>query len=153
MTRSMAAASPPAPVPRSIARWVASLGSEKSRALWMAAASVKWARGSPARCRAWTVSARATCVNLSPARAAAAVLLERLAVYLYAAALAQVAHQIGVDGALVLATALRVARPHRHVHGAADLLVEEHVAGAAVDAEIGTDPELAQPARALVGVQ
>ena len=37
--------------------------------------------------------------------------------------------------------------------GAADLLVEQHVPGAAVDAEVGADPELAEPARALIRVE
>ena len=82
-----------------------------------------------------------------------AVLLERLAVDLDPAAPAQVADQVGVDGALVLPAALRVAGPDRHVHGAADLLVEQDVAGPAVDPVVGADAELAQAARALVGVE
>ena len=83
----------------------------------------------------------------------APVLLERLAVDLDPAAPAQVADQVGVDGALVLAAGLRVARADRHVDGAADLLVEQDVAGAAVDPVVGADPELAEPAGALVGVE
>src|SRR4051794_9419578 len=83
----------------------------------------------------------------------APVFLEWLAVDRDPAAPAQIAHQIGVDGALVLAAALRVAGADRHVDRAADLLVEEHVAGSAVDAEVGADAELAEPARTLVGVE
>src|SRR5690606_33345921 len=70
-----------------------------------------------------------------------------------AAALAQVADEIGVNGALVAPAALRVGGPDRQVHGAADLLVQQHVASAPVDAVVRADPELAEPAGALVGVE
>ncbi len=77
-----------------------------------------------------------------------AVLLQQLAVDLDPAAAAQVADHVGVDGALVVPAALRVARANRQVHGAADLLVEQDVAGAAVDPVVGADPELAETAGA-----
>ena len=66
---------------------------------------------------------------------------------------AQVADQVGVDGALVDAARLGVAGADREVDGAADLLVEQDRAGAVLDPEVGADPELAQAARALVGVE
>ena len=58
-----------------------------------------------------------------------------------------------MDGALVLSPALRVASPDGHVDGAADLLVEQHVPRAPVDRVVGSDPELAEPPRPLVGVE
>ena len=43
--------------------------------------------------------------------------------------------------------------PTREVDRAADLLVEQDLLREAVDAVVGADPELAEPARALVGVE
>jgi len=58
----------------------------------------------------------------------APVLLKRLAVDLDPAATPKIADKVRVNGALVLPAALRIARSNRHVHGAADLLVEQDIA-------------------------
>src|SRR3954452_18912766 len=68
-------------------------------------------------------------------------------------AAAQVADEVPVQGARVLAARLRIRAPEREVDGAADLLVEEDRAGRAVDAEVRPDPELAEVARAAVGLE
>ena len=50
----------------------------------------------------------------------------------------------------VASAGLRVRATERKVNGAADLLVEENRADRARDAEVGSDPNLAQLARAFV---
>src|SRR3954454_288345 len=80
-------------------------------------------------------------------------LLDDLAVGGQAPAGAQVADEVPVQGALVLAAGLRIRAPESEVDGAADLLVVEDRAGRARDAEGGADPDLAQEARAVVGGQ
>ena len=65
----------------------------------------------------------------------------------------QVLDEIPVDTRLVDAAEIRVAVPERDVHGAVHLLVEERVLHVARDARVAADPELAEPARALVGVE
>src|SRR5215211_6536994 len=81
------------------------------------------------------------------------VLLEDLAVDGDPAALAQIADHVAVDGALVDAARLGIALADREVDRAADLLVEQDVARSAVDPVVGADPQLAQPPRAVVGVE
>ena len=76
-----------------------------------------------------------------------AVLLQDLAVDLDPAALAQVADEVGVHGAVVDTTGLGVAGPDGEVDGSADLLVEQDVPRAAVDPVVGADAELAQAPR------
>src|SRR4051794_39452599 len=78
---------------------------------------------------------------------------DQLAVGGDAPAVAQVADEIPVDRAGVLAAGFRVRAADRHVDGAADLLVEEDRADRAVDAEVRADAELAEPAGAVVGGQ
>src|SRR5436190_5617902 len=83
----------------------------------------------------------------------ATVLLERLAVHFDSPAPSQVADEIGMNSALVAAAALGIARAHGHVHGAADLLVQQDIAGAPIDPVVGPDAELAETARPGVGVE
>src|SRR5690606_23691042 len=66
---------------------------------------------------------------------------------------AEVADHVPVDRGLVDAAGLGVGLAHGEVDGAADLLVEEDLAGPVGDAEVGADPELAEAAGALVGVE
>ena len=54
---------------------------------------------------------------------------------------------------LFVPAALRIGHPDRHVDRAADLLVEQDLLGGGGDAEVRADSELAQPARAVVGVE
>ena len=54
---------------------------------------------------------------------------------------------------LFCAAGLGVAHPDRHVHGAADLLVEQDLLGAGGDPVVRADAELAEAARAVVGVE
>ena len=58
-----------------------------------------------------------------------------------------------MDTRLVDAAEIRVAVPERDVHRAVHLLVEERVLHVARDARVAADAELAEPARALVGVE
>src|SRR3954452_17503954 len=62
-----------------------------------------------------------------------AVLLHDDAVDFELAAEAEVADEVGMDGRLVGAPGLGVGRADGHVDGAADLLVEQDLAGATVD--------------------
>src|SRR5262245_18982749 len=72
---SIAAASAPAPVPRSTARWMLSFGIEASRAFWIAVARAGFPSGSPPPSRAATVLARASFVNIFPRFASVAAFL------------------------------------------------------------------------------
>src|SRR4051812_27344363 len=81
----------------------------------------------------------------------AAVLEQRLAVGAEAAALAQVADHVPVDGRLVRAARLGIGAADREVHGPADLLVEEDRADRAVDPEVRADADLAEARGAGVG--
>ena len=65
----------------------------------------------------------------------------------------QVLDDVPVDRRLVRAAHVGEAEAEREVHRAVDLLVEVHVAHVARDAGVGTDPELADAPRALVGVE
>src|SRR3954454_13812467 len=65
----------------------------------------------------------------------------------------QVTNHVPMHRRVVLSARLRIAHAARHVHRAADLLVEQDLLGASGDAVVGADPELAQPAGALVGVE
>ena len=69
------------------------------------------------------------------------------------AAVADVADQIPVDCGAVSAAAVWVARTDRHVHRAADLFVEQDVAGEASDIHIRAEGELAKEPRARIGVE
>ena len=69
------------------------------------------------------------------------------------AAVAQVADQVPVQRAIVRAAGLGIRAAERQVDGAGDLLVEQDRAGGAVDPGVGADAELAEEARAGVGVQ
>ena len=80
-----------------------------------------------------------------------AVALDELAVDGDLAARTEVFDHVPVDGALVLAARVGVARADREVHGAGDLLVEEDVAREARDPRVAAEPELAEAARARVG--
>src|SRR3954468_2620324 len=82
-----------------------------------------------------------------------AVALQLLAVDHDRAALAQVEHHVPVHGGVVLAARLGVARADGRVHRPADLLVEQDLLGAGGDAVVGSDAELAEAARARVGVE
>src|SRR5215213_10536625 len=62
-----------------------------------------------------------------------AVAHERLTVHLDRATFAKIADQIPVNGRLVGASRLRISRAERHVHSAADLLVEENILGEGCD--------------------
>src|SRR5438046_6218859 len=77
-------------------------------------------------------------------------LLHELVVGVQPAAAPQVLDDVPVNGAHVLAAVDRVGAADREVDGAADLLVEAHVARVALDRRVAADPELAQTARALV---
>ena len=80
------------------------------------------------------------------------VLVEQLAVHEDFGVGAQVADEVPVDTALVFGTRFGVARAERHVEGAADLFIEQDLAGEFVDLEVGADGELAQVARARVAL-
>src|SRR4051794_12220397 len=82
-----------------------------------------------------------------------AVALQLLAVDRDRAAPAQVADEVPVHGGLVHAATLRVARADRHVDGAAELLVEQHLLGRLGDAVVRADAELAQATRAIIRVE
>src|SRR5579871_6342130 len=86
-------------------------------------------------------------------RAPDAVLLHDAAVELDPAALPQVLHDVPVDVRLVAAAEVGEARSEGDVDGAVDLLVEVDVADVAVDAGVAADAELADAARAGVGVE
>ena len=58
-----------------------------------------------------------------------------------------------MDGGLVFSAGLRVAATDRHMDCSADLLVEQDLAGAAVDPVIGPDSKLTQTSGAWVGVE
>ena len=52
-----------------------------------------------------------------------------------------------------LAAGFRVAGAQRHVEAAADLLVEQDLAGEFLDALVGADGKFAHVARTVVGIQ
>src|SRR5581483_11720541 len=74
------------------------------------------------------------------------------AVDLDPAALAEVLDDVPVDRALVRAADRRVARAEREVDRPVHLLVEERVAHVPADPGVAADAELAEAARARVGV-
>src|ERR1700735_2469071 len=82
-----------------------------------------------------------------------AVFLHHDAVDFELAAEAEVADEVGVDGGLVGAAGLGIGLAEGHVDRAAELLVEEDLAGAAVDAVVGADAELTEGSGALVSVE
>src|SRR3954447_16462791 len=82
-----------------------------------------------------------------------AVALELLPVHDDGSAAAEVEHHVPVHRRVVLAARLRIARADRHVHRAADLLVEEDLLRAGGDAVVRADAELAKAAGAVVGVK
>src|SRR3954471_23252219 len=82
-----------------------------------------------------------------------AVFLQLLAVDGDRATLAEVADEVPVDGRLVHPAALRIARADRHVHGAAELLIEQHLLGRLGDPVVRPDAELAEAPGSLVGVE
>src|SRR5436853_2818027 len=183
MTASIWSASAPAPVPLAIARSMLSFGMRASLAFCTAWASVAFMSGSPPPSRAATWIARASFVKCAPRRASTtaflclidahlewpamagslraaqrsddepAVALQLDAVDRDRAALAQIADQVPVHGGLVCAACLGVARADGHVHRAADLLLEQDLLGGRGDRVVGPDPELAEGARAVVGVE
>src|SRR5213080_4839195 len=79
-----------------------------------------------------------------------AVAVDELAVGVDLATRAQVADHVPVQRRAVRAAALRIGRPEREVHRAADLLVEEDVAGEDADRLVQAERELPDPPRALV---
>src|SRR5262249_3046471 len=105
-----------------------------------------------------SLSERSAIRQFSPCRLAASnhvlpVNQERLAVDLDPAALPEVADQVPVDGRFVGIASFGVTGAHGHVDGAADLFVEQDVAGEASHVEIGAEGEFAQDAGTLVGVE
>ena len=58
-----------------------------------------------------------------------------------------------MDGALVFSAGLGDAGAQRHVEAAADLLIEQYLAGEGLDALVGADGKLAQVARPGVGIE
>src|SRR4051794_18640188 len=82
-----------------------------------------------------------------------AVFLQLLAVDGDRAPLAEVAHEVPVARRLVPPAALRIARADRHVHGAAELLIEQHLLGRLGDPVVRPDAELAEAPGSLVGVE
>src|SRR6266511_898685 len=83
----------------------------------------------------------------------AAVDLELLPVDGDAAAAAQIADHVPVDGGVVAPACLGIRHADREMDRAADLLVEQAHLREAIDSVIGADTELAEPARAFVGVE
>src|SRR5581483_8500709 len=81
------------------------------------------------------------------------VLLDDLAVQLDPPAAAELLDHVPVDRAPVLAADEREAGADREMDGAVDLLVEERVPRVPLDPGVAADPELAEAARALVGVE
>src|SRR5829696_5622892 len=63
---------------------------------------------------------------------------------------AEVAHEIPVECGLVLAAAFGIGLAERHVHGAAQLLVEERVSGELLHGVVHPEGELTEPPCALV---
>src|SRR4051812_14335530 len=82
-----------------------------------------------------------------------AVFLQLLSVDRDGTAVAQVADHVPVHGGVVHAAGLGVAGPEREVEVPADLLVEEDLLGARLDAVVRPDAELAEAARTIVGVE
>src|SRR5213083_2417087 len=80
----------------------------------------------------------------------AARLPDELAVGVDLAVLAEVADHVPVQRRLVRAAELLERGAERNVHRPADLLVEERVAGEAVDLVVEAERDLAEPARAVV---
>src|SRR3954451_1616548 len=80
----------------------------------------------------------------------AAVLEQRRAVRAEAAAVAQVADHVPVDGRLVRAARLGIGAADREMDRAADLLVEEDRADGTVDPEVRADADLAEPRGARI---
>src|ERR1700684_1311256 len=80
-----------------------------------------------------------------------AVADDRLAVSENLAAIAQIADEVPVQRRVVGATCLRIRAPECEVNRSRHLLVEQDVAGGAIDARVGPDPELAEVAGAAVG--
>src|SRR5690606_6966777 len=66
---------------------------------------------------------------------------------------AHIADHVPVDERLVHAAALAIALPDGHVHGPADLLVKQDRAGELLNIAVGANRELAQAARAGIGVE
>src|SRR5215207_1064317 len=114
--------------------------------------------------RSWTTSFRSSRTSHAGSRCSArrsrtrlklpgAVLLNELAVEPDLAAVPQLLDDVPADGALIRAAEEREAGPDREVDGAVDLLVEQGVPEGTVDALVAADPELAEAACALVGVE
>src|SRR5260221_1762877 len=81
------------------------------------------------------------------------VFLHHHAIDFEPAAEAEVADEVGVDGGFVYAARLGVAGADRQVDGAANLLVEQDLAGAAFGPVVVADPEPAEAGGAGVGVE
>src|SRR5437870_13536855 len=78
---------------------------------------------------------------------------DQLAIGVDLAVLAQVADHVPVQRRLVGAAELLERGTERDVHRPADLLVEERVAGEAVDLVVEPERNLAEPARTVVEVE
>src|SRR5207245_11199964 len=84
---------------------------------------------------------------------ARAVPPDQVAVRVHLAVVAQVADEVPVQPRLVAPTEMLEGRAERDVHGAADLLVEEDVAGEAVDLVVEPERGLAENPRARIHLE
>src|SRR6187551_289290 len=83
----------------------------------------------------------------------AARLPDELSVGVHLAVLAEVADHVPVEAGDVAAAGLRERGPEREVHRPADLLVEENVAGEAIDLVVEAEGDLAEDAGAPVHLE
>src|SRR5439155_1851787 len=83
----------------------------------------------------------------------ASVLLHEHAVRVELPVAAKILDDVPVDAAHIRAAGGAVGVADREVDGAVDLLVEADVLREALDARVAADAELAEPARAFVGIE
>src|SRR5689334_8996128 len=81
-----------------------------------------------------------------------ACLIAKLAIGIHFA-FTQVTNQIPMDRRLIQTAGIRIGSSERHMHRAADLLIEEDIARETLNAVVETECDLAQVARALIGVE
>ena len=80
-------------------------------------------------------------------------LVEQLTVHECLPTFAHVADEVPMHGAGILTPDLGETAADRHVDAATDLLIEQDIAGEALDAVVCAEGELAQIAGAFIGIQ
>src|SRR5688500_5580842 len=82
-----------------------------------------------------------------------AILEQQFAVGPELAAISKVANHVPMHGGLICAARFRITGADCHVHGAADLLVEEDVLGEALDVVVRADREFTENSGPAVGLE